>query len=219
MKKIISLLFLIATVQSLFAQHAKVSLTQGIGIDPSKKNDSLFFAKNYLVTQLRIGYHYGRIGLIANIQYIKQNNVNGEGTDDPRIPAFSKLRTPQYSDVQTLQTALGVEICIPVIKRKAQLNFYSTYGRCFSKSGKVGFIEQDSVSYQHTVIPINTGCWQLGASFNYKINKRLAIKWQNEYNQYLLPFDGKDLRKTPSGYTGKQSKKLIISLLGVQYTF
>jgi hypothetical protein len=217
MYKLSALIIICFAMQTTKAQHMKVSIMQGIGIDLKKSDDSLFFAKNHLVTQLRVGYHIGKLGIISNTNYIMQNTDGSE--KDERVPFLYTGAKRRMSDVTTIQTSLGLELCVPIIKHKAQLNFYTTYGLSFSKSDSIGLYDSIVPSYTHKVIKKSGGCLQTGLSFNYKFNKHFVAKWQNEYNTYKLPFDAFDFRKTPAIFTGMQSKQLFISSIGVQYIF
>jgi hypothetical protein len=224
MIKLKFILLLCCCVQVVHAQHFKMSATQGIGYDANKKNDSLFFAKNYLVSQLRVGYHYGKLGVIWNNTYINQTNVNIEQNADDRIPDFitpigSQGFFRNYSNVHTFNTSLGLELCVPLLRRKAQLNFYSTYGLSFSKSDSVAFYDANLPLYSHKVNRQSSGCFQAGFSFNYKFNQRFGAKWQNEYDCYNLNYNAVDIRKIPNAFTGSQRKNLFVSSIGVQYTF
>jgi hypothetical protein len=201
------------------AQHFKLSATQGLAYDNNKKSDSLFFAKSYNVTQLRVGYHYGKLGLISNISYINQIDNKDSLPLDERVPLFVQQAPRKYANAQTLQTALGLELCVPVIKRKAQLNFYIAYGLSFSKSDSVVFYEATLINYSHKANGNIAGCLQTGFSFNYKWNTHFALKWQNEIDNYQLPNNAVDIRKIPATFTANQRKTLLVSSVGVQYVF
>jgi hypothetical protein len=223
MKKINLVFIFLYISQAIFAQHLKLSATQGLGLDANKQNDSLFFANNYNVSQFRVGYHYGKLGVIGNITYINQQNVDITKGNDKRIPEFIQpinLQLPRrFSNVQTLNTTLGLELCIPIIKRKAQLHFYATYGLSFSNSDSVAFYDLQVPIYSHNINRKTTGCLQTGVCFNYKINAHLGVKWQNEYDRYKLHYTAVDIRKTPSTFIDTQRKNLLVSSIGVVYTF
>ncbi len=206
--------------QLMYAQHFKISATQGLGLDPGIKTDSIFFAKNYNATQLRLGYHIGKLGLVLNNTYIRQGSHTDSVVTDDRIPDFLLQASTRrlFGKVNTLNTTLGLELCIPLAKRKAQMNLHAGYGISYSKSDSIGFYDVQVPLYVHQVTRIITGCLQLGAGITYKLNPHLGIKWQNEYNCYRLPYTGIDIRKTPTGDAGNQAKHLFISALGVQYT-
>jgi hypothetical protein len=210
---------LLCTYAAAQAQHIKISATQGICYDANKKSDSLFFAKNYHVSQLRVGYHYGKLGVIWNNTYINQVDTKDSLPIDERTPIFVTQAPRKYSNVQTLNSSLGLELCVPIIKHKAQLNFYTTYGLSFSKSDSVVFYDVNLPAYSHQAAKKATGCFQAGFSFNYKFNPHFGIKWQNELDNYKLPYNAVDIRKVPTTFTGTQRKNLLVSSIGVQYTF
>jgi hypothetical protein len=224
MFKLTLLCLLCCIVHIAFAQHIKISATQGIAYDGNKKNDSLFLVQSYNVSQLRVGYHYGKLGIISNITYVQQKDFDiTASSEDARIPKvvlpISAQFPRKYANVQSLLTTLGLELCVPIIKRKAQLNFYVTYGLTFSKSDSVVFYDVNVPLYSHKLNSNITGCLQAGFSFNYKINSHLILKWQNEWNNYKLPYDEIDFRKTPTFAKGKQAKNIIVSSIGVAYIF
>lgn len=222
MKKFTFILLLAGMSLTMHAQHFKIALSEGIGIDPNKKQDSLFFAQSYTCTQLRLGYHYGKLGLILNANYIVQKmnrEMDGLFSLDPRVPQFMLGVERTFSDVKTLNATLGIELCIPLIRHKGQFNFYLADGISQSNGKLITFYKNLTESYYHSVEPTITNCFQAGFSFNYKLNSYIALKWQNEFNAYKLPFEGVDTRKSPNTYTGRQRKSILITSLGLQYTF
>lgn len=222
MKKLSLILLLAGLSLSLHAQHFKLAITEGIGLDPNKKQDSLFLAKNYYVTQLKLGYHYGKLGVILNTNYILQHTDHGDFNPqnlDKRIPEFARSIDHRSSDVHTFNAALGLELCVPIIKHKAQINVYAAYGISLSKSDSVLFFKSIDSFYKHKAVWKMSGCVAGGISLNYKLNAHMALKWQNEFNAYKIPFEGVDTRKSFNTYAGKQRKLIFISSLGIQYTF
>jgi hypothetical protein len=203
----------------LNAQHFKLSATQGLAYDNNKNNDSLFFANNYNVTQLRVGYHYGKLGIISNINYINQVDNKDSFPRDNREPLFLTQQARKYANVQSINTTLGLELCVPIIKRKAQLNFYVSYGLSFSKSDSVVFYDANLIAYHHKASGKLGGCFQTGLSFNYKLNPHFGLKWQNEFTNYKLNYNAVDIRQSSQLFVGVQNKNLIVSSIGVQYTF
>jgi hypothetical protein len=218
MIKIKLLTLLLFTSVILHAQHLKLSVTQGIGFDSQAKYDSLFFADKCNATQFRVGYHYGKLGIICNNTIIRQRATPLNSIDE-RVPVILGQTNRTISDVQSINTTLGLELCVPLAKRRMQLNLYAAYGISISSSDTAGLFDVQVPLYTHKVNRKTTGCWQAGFSVNYKFNRHFAMKWQNELDHYKLPFNGLDLRRSPSLYTGSQVKNILISSVGVQYTF
>jgi hypothetical protein len=221
MKKIFYLIIILSVCNKMHAQqHFKLSTTHGIGRDTKVKNDSLFFAGKCNATQIRAGYHYGKLGLIFNNTIIRQRATPLNAIDE-REPIFVSQAERTISDVQTINSTLGLELCVPFAKRKMQLNLYAAYGLSISKSDSVKFVTGTPIEvlYSHKVNRKTTGCWQAGFSLNYKLNRHFALKWQNEFDYYKLPFNALDTRKTPAIFTGNQVKNIFISSVGAQYTF
>jgi hypothetical protein len=219
MKKTILVFLTFFLCKTVFTQHIKISATQGIAYDGNKNNDSLFLSKSYNVSQLRVGYHYGKLGIISNITYINQQDTKDSLEKDVRIPEFVKLLNQSFSNVNTFCGALGLELCVPIIKRKAQLNIYGTIGASYSASNGVNFFDINTPAYTHTAKEKFTTCVQTGLSVNYKFTKHVAVKLQGEYCKYTLPYNAVDVRLPIGNFSGSQIKNLLVSSLGMQYTF
>jgi hypothetical protein len=216
MKKLNLILACILCIHALQAQHFKASIVKGIGIDGNKKNDSLFFAKSYNTTQFKVGYHYGKLGLVSSTTIINQKDTKDSLPLDERTPIFVSQFPRKYSNVQTINTTLGLELCLPIAKQM-NVNLYAGYGLSFSKSDSVVF-KDVTPAYMHKASG-SKGCMQLGASLNYKYNKHLGIKWQNDLLNYAIKYNEIDVRKIPTNSIGSQAKKLFTTAIGLQYIF
>jgi hypothetical protein len=227
MKPLLIITQLLLATFALQAQHFSLSLAQGAGVDPNKNSDSLFFAVSHSVTQLRTTYTAGKLGLFLNANYVYQARSRKNYEEEPRMPVFD---FPQalpiaigYTMVNTINTALGLELCIPIIRKKAQLKMYSGYG--ISNSwGKSTILSSNTLGqttkyYEYNVVTKTTGHAMSGINFNYKINPHLSTFVQQEYNRYCIPFTGFDIRKTPTTSAGNQAKQLFITFAGIRYTF
>jgi hypothetical protein len=207
----------LSTVQA-HAQHFKISFTQGIGLDPQLHSDSLFFAKRYDVSQLRIGYHVGKLGFIANTSRIGQRNLVQQTPKDPRLPEFLVQSLSRSGDISTICATAGLELCVPLAKRKVQWNAYLTGGIATSSVSTVSF-EDVTLLYSHTSRSKARPCLNSGFSFNYKINQRLAAKVQQDWLSYSIPYAAVDRRLSTPEFNGVQAKNLLTASLGFQYKF
>jgi hypothetical protein len=218
-KIFISTITALLCVHLASAQHLKLSLMQGVGIDNNKNTDSLFFAKSYSVSQLRLGYHFGKLGFISNTTFIWQNNQLLQ--QDKRLPEFVLIGSTSNTidDLSTICTTLGLELCLPLAKRKMQANMYATAGVAATNKNRAEFLDVTVPIYGHYSTGAAVLCLQAGGSFNYKINPHLAVKVQEEWIGYSIPYTEVDLRKTATASTGKQRKNLFASTLGIQYKF
>lgn len=209
---------LLCLYEGITAQHFKFGLQQGIGLDPIRNNDSIFFAKNYNYTQARIGYQYGKLGIISHTSIIGQKSVKSLELDQRKPDDFSAVITEDtLTDVNSINTTLGLELCLPVAK-KINFNIYTTYGISISSSDFMAIAFNGSTRYRAAATGNVSGCSKSGLALNYKFNKHFALRWQNEYQAYKINYDGLDTRKTPTTFNANQAKKLIITSLGLQYT-
>ncbi|MFM2387909.1 MAG: hypothetical protein RL660_2666 [Bacteroidota bacterium] len=199
------------------AQHLKLSTTVGIGLYNQQNVDSLFFSKSHTVSQLRIGYHWGKLGIILNTTNITQANEIEQ--EDPRRPIFTLQAPSRSENIRTIGTTAGLELCIPLAKRKAQLNLYTTAGTCFSNQATVGFGDINDLLYGHTSTRRLQSMFQSGFSFSYRIVPRVYAKTQFEHINYGIPYTARDIRKVPVDFTGVQRKNLFTPSIGITYKF
>jgi hypothetical protein len=204
------------------AQHFKAGVLQGIGWDANQANDSLFLATQHLYTQLQAGYHYGKLGGIMHITYGRQAGTNNN--KDERFPEFGPVAffdSVVGSTVQTIQTTLGAELCLPIIKNKFQTSIYSTYGISYASSDSFKILTNALPVYSTAVDNTKsiTGSFQSGVALNYSIAPKIQMRWQNEWNMYKLPFTNFDERKAISVTNDNQTKNVFITSLGITYKF
>jgi hypothetical protein len=214
---------LIFASSGLHAQRLKLSVTQGLGFDTKRSTDSLYFANGHNVSQFRVAYTLGRMGFLTNFNYITQRNLNNQTTIDARYPIVDLVSlqsaTKTFSSVKTLQTSVGLQLCLPVYRNVVTAHIYAVYGLSFSKSDSIKFEYNGLVRYSNKADNKRQQAWQAGFSLQYVLHPRFCVKWQNEWNQYSISGNGFDIRKAPSTFATMQSKPLFITSLGVQYTF
>ncbi len=217
-----NVIFTIALLSSICAkaQHWQASLLQGAALSANNNTDSLFFAKQHNATQVKVGYQVGKLSAFAAVTTIGQKNATTL-LEEKRLPLFVQQQTPKrISNLRTWQFTAGLQLCIPIIPKKVNVNFYSAFGISCTNSDSIGVYDATFPLYVHKANGKKfTSCWQTGLSFLYKINNHFGLRWQNEWNQYCIAYNGVDARKIPSTIADVQKKNLFISYLGMQYSF
>jgi hypothetical protein len=220
MKKSILLFFCCVFACSIHAQHAfKVAVLQGIAVQSNNSNDSIFFSEQHYTTQIKLGYHIGKLGIISKTNYIVQTGSNAVGRDN-RIKGFDVQGFDWvYKNYNTIQTSLGLELCIPTIRKQLNTNIHFAYGISTTSGDSTTLKDVQNLLYSNKPNRKITSTIQAGVAFQYKINPIHSILVGTDFNTYSIAYDGYDSRKLLNTFSSSQTKNLLSTYLGYQIKF
>ena len=215
-------LILLALSMCFFSAQAQVRAGAAFGpafsLKP-KDSDTAFFGKDYLNTQLRLGFHKGRLGLVFSGGAIKQSSGNDEVKT--RLSGLTGA-IYQMNKVTVRNTffTVGPEICFPLGPIKLHLHCSGGMGWISATDTKITLGGQDTV-YMSKLDKTTTGMFKTGINLNYFLKKNVALSVYTEYTSYSIRYNNLDRRRLPGISTNhiQQHKKLLALSGGITYKF
>jgi hypothetical protein len=220
-------LFFMVALLCTTAIKAQVRVGAAFGPALSLKgnnNDTAFFGKKYLNTQLRLGLHKGRLGLVFTGGFINQDA--GDAPVRERLDSLPPGAAFSFTggNVKNTFFTMGPEICFPLGPVKLHLHVSGGIGWINAPTTGItrGATPQQEVFYQNKLDKKTTGIFKTGINLNYYINKKIAVSLYSDYLSYSLQYNNTDKRNTanPNGTkTVTEHKQLAGFSGGLTYKF